>query len=224
MTPDGATLPEWLGHTGSKKYKSDPIVLVDGADPGSLAHGSTYAGSTVSVTVPAYARHTELGATNVAELTLTYALNKATGHTISHSLAWSMDGVTTGYPCMMGLEQTIFDRYMALGATGPAADMTDNDGTNHFNTNQQAIYAWDNDGYQAAVMYIPDLAATVENWVKSPTNQLYWQDKVDNNKAYAKRFESSEAFDNTTVWTSECNYRVQWFPDGAAAVMSPFAS
>lgn len=221
--PTGATNYQWVGHTGSLKFATGgtPVITVDGVtkDP---ADDETFTGTNqIVVTQQLRVRHTEIGggATEVGLLDLTFTFHVTTGLTISHTLNWSMGGVAKSYPCMFAIEEgAAIDRYQSVGSGAVASDLTAGDDSVNFNTSQKAVYAWDADGSAAVMMYIPDLAATVESWAKAGTNKLYWDDVTGGtfNKARANRFASDETFTADTVWTSEANYRAAWFTDGAA--------
>jgi hypothetical protein len=219
--PTGATGYEWVGHTGSLVIKTVPSVTVNGAAI-TPADYTGYAGTSLAVITQNNVRHSETGTNNLGILDLTYALNASAGLTITHSLAWAVSGVAQGYPCMFTVDRAVFDRYNGVGSGVIGTDLADNDDAVNFNSTLGAAYCWDYNGYQAAVMYIPDLAATVESWLKTTTEQLWWADISANagtwKKLYATRFKNDEAYTNATVWASEANYRVGWFTVGADSI------
>ena len=221
--PEGASAYEWVGHTGSLKTKSAPVVNVDGAEI-TPANNTFSIGSVVEIVTQDNVRHSEAGATNLGVLDMTFRFSASEGMTISHSLAWAVNGVAVGYPCMLPVDHAVFDRYNTLGSGLAGGDLTDNDNAVNFNTTKQAAYCWDSDGYQAAIMQIPNLTITVENWAKTTTEQLWWADVAASEgtwkKAYATRFKTDEAYTNIAAWSSEANYRVAWIPAGADAVFA----
>lgn len=223
MQPTGALAREWLGHTGSLKHTVLPSVTVDGALQ-SMSIGDRRYGSTIALTMQFGVRHTEIsaGAVNVGTLDLTYTMRAVTGLTITHTTVWSTSGDASGYPCMLLVDNAVFDRVRTLG-TAPAV-WTNNNDTVALNTRNNVMYTYDFDGNLGAVLYIPDMQTTVENWVYSTmTEQLYaWDPSASGgtwNKMYALRFTNPQAFVNGTTWQSEAQYRVQWFAAGAAAVL-----
>ncbi len=223
MKPQGAAGTEWLGHSGSQKYINPPGVKVDGVDT-VMVHGQFAKGTNLTIEFQAGGRHTEIdgGATDVATVEYTYTLDAATGLTIAHTTTWLMNGTASGFPCMLMIDHAVFDRFRTLGSV--ATDLTDNDNGVHCNTRKAAAYAWDSDGYVGALMYIPDLNKTVENWEHAGTNQLWWADIAADGgiwkKAYAMRFDPAVNFADGTTWQSEANYRGQWFPSGANGALA----
>lgn len=221
--PTGATGHEWVGHSGSLLIKTAPVVKLNGSTI-TPTHLSQYVGSEIQIVTQNNVRHSETGATNIGVLDLTYTYNRYTGLTIAHSLAWATTGVSNGYPCMFNVAHASFDRFNCLGSGVVGGDLTDNDDAVNFNSRGQAAYAWDSDGYQAGVLSIPNLTYTVEDWVHSGNNQLWWADVAAAGgtwkKAYTTRFGSDEAFDETTVWSALFNYRVAWITAGANGVFA----
>jgi hypothetical protein len=224
--PTGAVNKEWIGHSGSLKYTESPVVTVDGVIT-PLVHLQTVTGAeSIVVDMQFGARHTEIGAgaTNIGLMDIQYTMRPATGLWITHALAWSMSGVASSYPCMMTVGHNVFDRFNTLGSGTPGTDLTIGDNSRNFNTSQGVGYAWDFDGKVGMLMHIPDLTKTVEDWSNTFSEQLWWSDiGADGGtwkKLYATRFQSDEAFTNTTVWQSEANYRAQWFQEGANAALS----
>jgi hypothetical protein len=220
--PSGATSYEWVGHTGSLKFITLPAITVNGASK-TLAIGEIAAGSEVNIAMQFGIRHSQInaGGTDIGALDFAYNLKATTGLTISHHLVWSMTGVTNGYPGMMAVSRNPFDRFATLAAS-VGADLTAADGSFHFGSRDQMAYCWDYDGNLGALMYIPDLEKTVEGWRNTTNYQLNWADIMDPGwkKAYAFRYEGDHAFVNGEAIDSEINYRVQWFEQGANAVLS----
>lgn len=224
FNPGGNTSYEWLGHTGSRVIASLPTCAVDGTDvTAGMVHGVYFSGSEVVISTPDHIRHPATGATNQGTWDALWKMHKTTGFTISHTTTWSTAGLATGYPCMMSVLASLFDRYATLGGgLALSSEMAANDGSAHCKTDQSCAYTWDSDGYAAMLMYIPDLALTVENWTKSLA-QLYWADFPGGvyEKAYAQRFGvAPEAYTNGTAWQSETNYRCAWVPSGVNALMA----
>ncbi len=215
VKPSGAAGYQWIGHTGSLKIKTDPVIKVDGSTVTPTIF-SQYAGTSLEVITQNNVRHTETGATNQGVLDLTYKMDR-NGLSIAHTLTWASNGVGRMYPCMFCVADDPFDRFNSLGSGIVGTNLTANDDQFHFNTRQQVVYCWDFDGYIAAAMYIPDLVKTVENWTKTTTIQLAWDDLGGGGweKAYAIRFAADEAYTTGTIWSSEAIYKVAWIPGGA---------
>jgi hypothetical protein len=219
MKPTGATIREWLGHTGSLKFTIMPVLVVDGVEK-PLGIGSQFYGQTLSYAMQYSGHHSEIGGgvTQVCLIDLAYNLHGVTGLTIAHQVAWLMGGDSTGFPGMMTLAKT-FDRIRTVG--GNVISLT-NSGNQLGNTINKLMYAWDADGYVGALLYIPDLAKTVLDWALTTNLQLYMYDTaiLTWNKIYAYRADIvPEVFANGTIWNSEINYRIKWFEEGADAAL-----
>jgi hypothetical protein len=215
--PTGASDYEWIGHTGSLKIKSDPVIKVDGSTVTPTLF-SQHAGTSIAVITQNNVRHTETGNTNLGVLDLTYTIDR-NGLSIAHTLTWASNGVSVRYPCMFCVADDPFDRFNTLGSGIVGTNLTANDDQPYFNTREQVAYCWDSDGYIAGAMYIPDLAKTVENWTKTTTLQLFWDDLGGGvwEKVYAVRFMADEAYTTGTIWQSEAIYKIAWITSGANA-------
>lgn len=220
--PNGATNYAWLGHDNQSKIVTAFSASVDGET--ALADWAQGTGNEVVLTQESSIRHSEIGggATVLGTIDMTYTINKATGLTISNVVTWDTTGLIQGYSFMMALSHAVFDRFNTAG--NAAKDLTSQDSSVNMNTTGQYAWAWDLDGYAGALMYIPDLSS-VDNWANSETDQLFWMDTsiATWKKAYAKRFRTSGSiysFADEEVMSAACQYRVNWFPDGANASMS----
>jgi hypothetical protein len=220
--PTGATNSQWVGHSDplSLEVKVAPSVKVDGADispPVAARIEQTFVGArTVAITQQCSVVHPEIGggATEIGVWDAVYTLDALAGYTIAHSLAWSTTGVAAGYPCMLTVDAPTYDRCKSLDSGN--VTLVANDDSHNAATKQGLVLAWDHDGYQAALMHIPNLGETVDCWADS-TNYLYFLDWSGGTwkKAYANRFTTWKAYDAATVWASRANYRAGWFYDGA---------
>lgn len=218
--PSGTSQGEWCGHSGSLKMAALPAWTVDGVST-SLSQRTLARGNAITMSESLGIRHSEKGTTDQGTLALSFSFDCRAGLTIAHTLVWAVSGTATGYPGMMMAEKATFDRFRGL--TTSVVQLDTNDDSANANTREQAAYCWDFDGNVGMLLAIPDLALTVENWVKTTTRQLWWADVSANSgtwkKAYVQRFQASEAFVNGTTWQSAINYRTAWFAGGAQAAL-----
>lgn len=220
--PTGATNYAWLGHAGQAKITTSPAFSVDGI-PITPTDELRYAGSEIVLTQTSSIRHSEIGggATNLGTYAITYTLNKTTGLTIAHTVTWATGGLIQGYPGMMSVNHSIYDRFKTHGNN--EIDLTDNNDAVKLNSTGQAAWCWDLDGNQAALMYIPNLALTVDDWANATVgNNMTWIDISTSGgawkKAYPFRYRTSgtiNMFVDTQVISSSINYRVNWLTGGA---------
>ena len=218
--PTGATNTAWLGHAGMALLNAVPEVKVNGVVT-ALTKGISASGDSISITLTNDVRHPETGANNQGAYDITYTFAKDTQLTINHTVTWLTGGTAEGYPCMMTASHAIFDRFKTYGNT--EKDLTAGDYSVNLNTRTQSAWCWDFDGYAARLMYINDLESTVDNWVNSTERQLIWSDiatALGWKKAYAYRYSPTKAYLENDVITSECNYRVAWFPGGANVALA----
>jgi hypothetical protein len=219
--PTGATAKEWLGHTGSLKHQAAaPIFTVDGT-PQTIANLATYTGLEIAMSQGLDGRHSEIGAgaTDIADLQMTIRINATTGFWISHTLTWLINGIVNGFPMMMTFNANVFDTCRAIDNTDEI--LTNNDNSQVANTLQNQMLAWDSDGNQGLLFYIPDLLTTVNNWEDTTDYQLYVLDQSDGvwEKAYATRV-ANGTMSNGEIWQAEANYRAQWFVDADEVLSS----
>jgi hypothetical protein len=218
--PTGATSTEWMGHFGSQKTKVANVVKVDGSTI-TPTNGNIYRGTTITITMQHSLRHGEIGggATEIGVVDMVYSFNAVTGLTISYTITWSTNGTTFGFPAMYTIDK-LFDR---CKATNTAVETLDHqDEAVYANSNTGVIWAWDYDGYQACCMNL-NLAVTVNNWADNPTgipDFMGWKDMNAWQKAYTWPYPDTINYIIGQTQTSECNYRVQWFPNGANAALA----
>lgn len=225
VVPDGATNPEWIGHTNSMKFIDLPVLTVDGVTT-TLAKGAKTTGSNIVFEMGYGARHSEIdsGATNTALVDFVWTFNSVTGMTIAHTLTWLMGGtLSLGYPGMMALNTT-FDR--GRGRITAVDDLDDDNNARKVNNSGNTIMMWDYDGEMGALMYVPDLEMTVNNFAETPTFQFAIDDDASGiwNKARLYRFGQVHNFLTDDVWQSEINYRMKRFTDGANVNLAPWSA
>jgi len=226
FTPEGTANAKWLGHAGQAKITTAPTFTVDGAAVAPTDE-VRYSGSEIILTQTSSVRHSDIGggATDLGTYVISYKMNKSTGLTISHSVTWATNGTVAGYPCMMSVNHTIYDRFKTYG--NDEQDLTANNDAMLLNSSEQAAWCWDYDGNAAAIMYMPSLA-TVDNWMYADASpRLVWMDISISGgawkKAYAVRYKLTldlNTFESGQVVTSEANYRVHWFADGANTALA----
>jgi hypothetical protein len=216
--PTGAANSEWMGHSGSMKFKTLPVVAVNGSTITPTVR-TWYPGTSVNLSFTSSLRHSQIdgGATEIGTLAINYAFDARTGLTMSHTLDWAMGGVCSGYPYMLPLDWAIYDRRKALdyATTAISAPTTSNQLTGQ----SHAVWLWDTNGTQGAIMYIADLANDVDNWAYS-TNFWFVNTFTTLTKLYPQRFASDVAFTDATTWTASANYRFMLFPGGANAALA----
>jgi hypothetical protein len=216
----GGSNYQWLGHAGQSKIAT--LGLTMDAVAVTLNGENSYlrvAGSELIVSQSSNIVHPDTGAEVLGIYALTHTLNKNTGLTIAHTVSWDTAGTMQSvYPCMMGVEHSIYDRFNT--PTNSPIDLTDADGSIKLLTQTGQAWCWDFNGNQGAMMNITDLAATVNNWQDAGATGLGWNDA---NQAWKKTYPlraTNKAFTASSELTSSCNYRVQWFVDGANASLS----
>lgn len=228
VKPAGATAFEIVGHDSTLVQNSAPTVEVDGS-PVTPSEDQTLTGQVVTVTQSLGIRHTEIGggATDIGTMTLVYTMNPTTGLAMSHTITWATSGEIQAYPCMWGVTAAVYDRYAAPNQV--AYDITPYGPDYHLNIlrpTHSVLWAWDSGGNQGSLFYIPDLAATAENFTKAADRQLFWfNNSVNYNKAYCNRYQQRTPYNTFAALdtiTSEAQGRVIWFTGGANAALSGF--
>jgi len=225
VIPDGATNPEWIGHTNSMKFIDLPVITIDGMET-SLSKGAKTTGKTIVFKMGYGARHSEVdgGATNTALVDFTWTFDSVNGMTIAHVLTWLMNGtLSLGYPGMMALN-VMFDR--GRGRITFVDDLDDNNNSRKCNNAGDTILMWDFDGEMGALMYVPDLEMTVNNYTDTPTFQFAIDDDSSGiwNKARLYRFGQVYNFSINEIWQSEINYRMRRFINGANVQLAPWSA
>ncbi len=212
--PTGATNGAWLGHTGRAAIKTLPIIMVDGVDRSDalLTNNTLFTGNKITITTQNNIRHPEFGTTSQGVFDLIYTMSPK-GLDIYHKETWGVSGTIGGFPCMLTVSETVFDRCANKDGTVNLVQS----GTNKAYTSDNKIWAFDSDGNQAKIMTILDMGKTVNHWLETDEgHRLYWLDQSGVEKAYAQRIPVASPinFTNTTVYESLTNYRTAWFPNG----------
>lgn len=222
MTPAGATTPAWAGNGHGYDGQLTITYKVDGqvVTPEDKA---LLIGKSVEVIRTSQLHHAELE-TPIADVTMIYRASPKTGLTTHITIDWLVDVVVQiAYLAMWPLSDAIFDRGAGPGA---AVNYTLTDNDNSYKGNQQTdrLWVWDADGTLGAVLYIPNVAASLNNWQDSPATWAFIEDRSGTNrwnKIYFTRAYAGAVFSADTRWTSEAQYRVGRFEDAEAALAYP---
>lgn len=215
--PVGASIREWMGHSGTEYHRSTPELSVDGT-PTDWPTDIAVRGKSIRFTLDTYLRHPDTGITDIGLVTRSYTLTAA-GLQHDFTLTWQVDvEVRAAYPCMLAAED-IFDRGSMVGA-GTDYTLTANDGTNTPKVPSQVGYFWQSAGNWALAMHIPDLA-TVHNY-SAPDCGMWLTDREGSlsNKCYAERNTQSLAVDAQTVWEGCARFLGMYFADGAEGALA----
>lgn len=223
-TPTGATLPNWLGHSGSFANVSKTLY-VDDVVTAMLNDGATTPGSTLKITQTNTFRHNETGATEIANVARTYTFTAVDGLRLQNSITWLVGGVSaTAYMAMYPVyEEGVYGFSRGANiADGTPVTLTNDDGSTNVNAQSQAVYMWDADGNWGGVLYLFDLD-TVNHWGDDTTLFFYIEDRSGSpkiNKAYAVRNDSNLNVAINEVWSGDIYLRLKYFSVGAESELS----
>src|SRR5690606_3170707 len=174
VKPTGASALEWMGHTNSERNRIAPVLTIGGTPAAWPTSGMPLVGSSITVDVDTYLRHSEMGTTDVASVTRRYTLNAA-GLAHSFAYTWEVESVVTAaFPTMLPADNN-FSRGSMVGAS---VDYTllDDDNSETAKFPSQAGYLWEGSGKWPLAVYLPDLAQTMDNY-DAPNTGMYFQDR-----------------------------------------------
>jgi hypothetical protein len=223
-TPDGFTNYQYMGGNHGNETLVSQQFLVNGVVTAPAA-GVLTSGTTIRSELTSNLIHPSTGATVIAVKTGNYT-GTAAGMVYDYSLDWNNAGTArNSYYGMMhvGTRQYIastlqnirFDRFLvgnnlitSIAANNESAvGLAQTDLTAAFSTAHDTV----------AVLYLPDLAANVDNFSRAGTG-AFLQDRTDGTeKLYFSRSSATgtEAITTSTLHTGEIQWRMQSIPSAA---------
>ena len=220
VQPEGTTSAEFMGHSNTVGTITSVSLTVDGVDRLAIpASVYTHYSGEVVLTVGHNLTHPE-GGGSVGGVEITYTWG-AGGLRVEHTITWLRNGVSSmAYPAMLALPAS-FNR--GANIADPLDYTLDyNDGRLVASAKSQAAYLWQGSGNWGALLFLPNLALSHNNFADCDTRFLHIEDRSGGsvNKIYAPRLDHAYNIAVNDVWQSEAVYRIQYFAGGAEGALA----
>ena len=198
-------------------YESDVslVVSVDGAEKtltNNVFFGGTASAKIVRTTT---LTHPDITPTKIADIVHTYEMTPANGLSVAHAITWAVDvNIYAAYIAMWPGDAEIFTKASYKGEGTDVACEADT-------PNGKAQWGWrwaGSGGRVANLVYIPDVAVSVDNWanIDGSGRALLMGSKVYVSKA--SKTPGTLAVAAAAVWNSEVHRRVRYFVDADASL------
>ncbi len=222
------TYTDFLGNGHGWDFQATIAAAADGA-AASLTAFKTTPGSNIAITRTSALKHPDVdgGATAIANVTTVYTMKPKTGLDIDISLEWLVDGGQLGasYIGMLSALESAFDKGANISL--PDVALNKSDSSTNCSAKTSPAYLWKSSGTgnYGVLFHNKNLVEATSNWAKCATRFLWIEDTAGGaiNKIYFTRCESianPEVVADGGAIVAHNNYRAQYFPGGANAVLA----